>query len=318
MKRYIQIALIALVAQCGLSDVVYGMQVAPTTVGPNSIVDAIKKNSNLTDADVNQYKLLWLGGLGTAGAFLAGAASTVGAGVKAYQYSGAVQAIAQERVPSWMTNALLAGLGSTGAGYISYRMLYPRIRAGIIAKVQKFLDVCDALHQDSPADQKGTIFSIVSFDFYKAQYALSVLQAYLPRLWPKRDDLAVYSALDNLAKQGERAQTLLNQIGTDPEVNEMREVVNTYSANLSGNVKLYGSIISDENKQNLKKQLGEAKLAGIQAGTSLMKAKTLKTYGTMLWNGLNFLYEHKQMITGALASAGVISAYSYMKAKLGY
>lgn len=319
MKRYIQIALIALVAQCGLSDVVYAM--VPTMEGPDSIVNSIKRYSNLTVADVNQYKLLWLGRIGTAGAFLAGAASTVGAGVKAYEYSGAVQAIAPERVPSWMTNALvLAGLGSTGAGYISYRMLYPRIRAGVIAKVQRFIDVCEALHSNSPQDINRNIYSIVNFDFSKVQYPLipsDMLQAYLPKSW-QRDDVAIYNALDNLAQQGQRAQLLLNQIGNDSELNDMKEVVNAYTKNLSVNAKLYGSIISDENKQKLEKQLGEAKLAGMQAGTSLMKAKTIETYGKMFWNGLNFLYEHKQMITGALASVGVMSAYSYMKVKLGY
>ena len=116
-------------------------------------MNAIKQYSNLTEADVNQYKLLWLGGLGTAGAFVLGAASTIGAGVGAYQQAGLVQGITFESTPSWMTNALvLAGLGSVGAGYVSYKLLYPRIRAGVLNKVQRFIDVCEALYQDSPAD----------------------------------------------------------------------------------------------------------------------------------------------------------------------
>src|SRR5579872_3015186 len=85
MKRYIQIALFALIAQCGLSNIAYAISIAPTTTGDDAIVNAIKQYSDLTEADVNQYKLLWLGSLGTAGAFLAGAASTVGAGFGTYQ-----------------------------------------------------------------------------------------------------------------------------------------------------------------------------------------------------------------------------------------
>lgn len=324
MKRYVYVALLALLAQCSLSNVLYSMNIAPVTVGPDSIVNAIKQYSDLTEADVNQYKLLWLGSLGTTGAFLAGAASTIGAGVKAYQQAGAVQAITPERVPSWMTNALvLAGLGSTGAGYMSYKLLYPRIREGVLSKVQKFIDVCETLYLDSPADSTGTIYSIVTYNFGLGYHnQLGMLQAYLPTHWPVNDGVAVYNALDNLAKQGQRAQALLNQIRTsDDELNNMKEVVKTYSANLSANAKLYEPMINAE----YRKRRAAAELAGIEAGTSLMKAKTIETYGTMVtstvknaWKGLNFLYENKQYVMGAAASIGLMSAYNYVKSKLGY
>ncbi len=319
MKRYIHIALLALFAQCGLSNVVYSMNIAPVTVGPDSIVNAIKQYSDLTEADVNQYKLLWLGSLGTAGAFVLGAASTIGAGVGAYQQAGLVQGITFESTPSWMKNALvLAGLGSVGTGYVSYKLLYPRIRAGVLNKVQRFIDVCEALYGDSPADITGTVYSVVTYNFEYRN--LSMLRSYLPKHWPAGDDVAVYNALDNLAKQGRLAQALLNQIRTsDDEVNAMKEVVKTYSDNLSANLKLYEPMIDVA----YRKKREAAELAGIEVGTTLMKAKTIETYGTMVtstfnnaWKGLNFLYENQQYIMGAVGSIGLISAYSYVKSKL--
>jgi len=322
MKRYIAMSIFVLFAQCGLyTGPVFGapVKIVPTTEGENSIVDAVKYYSNITESDVSKYKLLALGSVGTFGAFVLGAASTVGAGVKVYQKAGIVQGVTPERVPGWMTNALvLAGLGSTGAGYVSYKMLYPRIREGVLDKVQSFIDVCQGIHEDSPADTTSIKYSIVNWSFNNLQ----LFQSYLPCSWPEGDDVATYNALYNLAQQARRAQLLLNQIGSDEdEIIQKRNLIKFYSTNLLNNTKLYASIISTENQ----KKREAAELAGIEAGTSLIRAKTIETYGSMLTSTIknmrdtfNYLYDHKGTITTALTTIGAVSLMSYVKGKLGY
>ncbi len=88
MKRYIAMLAFVLFVNCGsYTGSVFGVSVriVPTTEGEDSIVDAIKQYSNVTEADVKQYKLLKLGSVGTIGAFVLGAASTLGAGVGMYK-----------------------------------------------------------------------------------------------------------------------------------------------------------------------------------------------------------------------------------------
>jgi hypothetical protein len=324
MKRYIAMSAMVLFASCGLyTGTVFGSSVtiAPTTEGEDSIVDAIKYYSNITERDVSKYKLLALGSVGTFGAFMLGAASTIGAGVGAYKKADIVQSITPERVPGWMTNALvLAALGSASGYALSSKILNSRTRTGVIPKVQGFIDVCKSIHEDSPMDTTRTRYSIVNWPFYD----LSWLNLYLPESWPKGDNVATYNALYNLAQQGIRAQLLLNQIGTDDEYfRNNNTLVKSYTTALLHNVGLYAPIISEENK----KKREAAELAGIEAGTSLMKAKTIETYGNMItgavkttWSGLNYIYENKEKIIAraTVASVAVIGAYAYIKAKLGY
>ncbi len=372
MKRYIHIALIALIVQCGLSNVLYAMNIAPTTSGDDAIVNSIKQYSNLTEADVTQWKLLWLGQLGTVGAFLAGAASTIGAGVGIYQKvgmaqditpkatsgfvtgmsqkSGMVQNIIPESVPSWMTNPIvLAGLGSLGVGYVSYQTLYPRMKAGVLSKVQKFINVCEAIYRDTPRNPNDTEkFTVVNYpfsDFYQLK------NSYLPASWKSADDMIVYNALSNLEQQGKCALLLLGQIGVnDSEIKQKHNDIGIYVKALSQNRQLYEWSREVQQKKNesqyrqeqerkerqekLQEQRDIAQLADLEAGTSakqagarLMNVQATKSYLEMIsdtakkaWDTANYFYKNKEKIFyrgGVLLGAGY-GMYLAAKAKLGY
>ena len=204
MKHYIKTLSFVFFACSGLNIEcvsVAPVKIVPTTEGEESIVNAIKEYSNITEADVNQYKLLKLGTLGTLGAFAAGAASTIWGGKKVYQYAETAKGMVPDflktdRIPAWMSHPLfLAGLGSSGAGLMSYKALYPRIREGVLDKVQSFIDVCQGIYADSPSDSKNERYSIVNYSFNDLQ----LLQRYLPISWPYGHDIATYNALYNLA-----------------------------------------------------------------------------------------------------------------------
>ncbi|HLX52931.1 MAG TPA: hypothetical protein VKR58_03270, partial [Aquella sp.] len=87
MKRYIQIALFALSAQCGLSNAsdYYG------NPSDYSVVNDIKRKSNLTENDVEKWKISGLGSLQNIAALSAvsGAGyATYKAGEGSYQLAG--------------------------------------------------------------------------------------------------------------------------------------------------------------------------------------------------------------------------------------
>lgn len=64
MKRYINLIMINIVLCIGFCIVGAEVRIVPTTVGDNSIVNAIKKHSNITQAYVNRWKPfgLWIVG----------------------------------------------------------------------------------------------------------------------------------------------------------------------------------------------------------------------------------------------------------------
>src|SRR5260221_4724286 len=347
MKRYIHIALIALVAQVGLSNVVYAMNIDINDT-ENDIVNNIKRHSNLTEADVKQYKSLQFGGLVTYGAFLLGAASSIGVGKTTYQYAGAIKAsvpefLKSERIPSWMTTPLpLASLGFVGTGLLGYQFVKQpvdeEVKNNIVKKVQKYIDKCAEIAKDNqkyPQDQ-DTIYNIFNYSFQGARQspkdALKLLRAYLPASWPHDDDNAVYKALFNLQEQGRRAKTLLNYIGLGDEVDQkIREVNQYYNTNLFENVELYKSMITQAKRQeieqaeqqetkNVELEYKKAQTNVAQQTASFVQAKKIQTYGEMFSDSIrnvtaaiNAAYKNRHKIGSRLAVFSILGygAYNY-------
>ncbi len=244
--------------------------------------------------------------------------AAIGAGISSYQKSGMAQNITLANVSNWVTNPLvLAGLGSLGASYVSYRMLYPRVRAGVISKVQKFIAYCETLNQDS-ASRVHTILNWKFVNFLE-------LQNYLPQRWSSHSNKAVYNALSNLLSQAIVAKALLEQVGIDTEQNMYNTLVG-YISSLSANKRLYAPVVHWENSQEQQLKRQEVDLANLQANTNLQQqtagltqAKTAETYLQMItniikdgWNGINYIYKKKYHIA-AIAGAG----YAYAKGWFG-
>src|SRR5436190_7989994 len=125
------------------------------------IVNMIKQESNLTQADVDKWKFLWLG---RADAPIAGAAtlytmsSMSDAAMEAHDaYGTQVKNILTGqylpkfmRLPEFVQNvassqAVWAGVGVAGVGFAAYKYLYPRIRMGILSQVKAYNDLCSRL-----------------------------------------------------------------------------------------------------------------------------------------------------------------------------
>lgn len=263
--------------------------IVSTTTGDNSLIDAIKQYSNITEADVNKYKLLWLGWFGAVPALVMGGASMYG-GYEAtnmlFSSEKARMAFGFMRIPfdfignqigslslfpekkkilrqfetplpetgkssvgmvsdflktrmPWMAAAAI------GAGFLSYKLLYPRIRQGVLNKVQNFIDVCSRL----------------TFAMQKVGQESSTWGE-----WANEEPLNICLALDNLKRQAYYATTLLNQVGAnDNEISKMKANISKYIVNLQFNSGGCGSIfaqIEDQRGRSLQQQGLESQIFG--------------------------------------------------------
>src|SRR4030095_2138530 len=241
MKNYIKILAITsfFVGAYSYSDIQY--DIVSTTTGNYSLVDAIKRYSNITEADVNKYKLLWLCWFGAIPSLAIGGYSSYksyeGAGM-AFDYvsdkiglkpvegkifdrysrmptidevqssAGMVSDFLKTRTP-WMAAAAL------GVGLVSYKIFYPRIRQGVLNKVQKFIDVCSKL-----------TFATQSTTGDPASWGE----------WKDELPIKVCLALDNLKTQAEYASILLKQVGlTDIDTSVMHSQIFNYQTLLLQN-----------------------------------------------------------------------------------
>lgn len=285
------------------------IQIRPTTTGENSIVDAIKYYSNLTESYANQYKFVPLGDVGTLGAFVLGLYSLfmtghAAAGVST-GYAGNIQNMLKTNVGGYslpegaqklMQNpATLVVMGVLGGGLASYKLLYPRTRMGVLENIDQFIDVCRSLERPDG-------MSIVQYKFQD----VSSLRGHLPQGWG-RDDMPIYNALNNLALQAIYANALLNQIKNVTtllrfakddiaEIQRRAELIDTYAAALQNNKNLMETIVGPELKRR-------ADLANLKADTELKTAGKWALYGSMakgtvssIWNGIKELYAHPEIL----------------------
>jgi hypothetical protein len=309
MKNYINLLVIALVLSGSYSyaDMLSAAQtnpviILPITTGPDSIVDAIKQYSNLTDADVNQWKFLWLGALDVVPAVLIGGAATYKAGVAA---GGAGELLQQ--TPDWLVAHMPTPpeilkksgswviAGAVIAGLLSYKVLYSRIRYGVLDKVQKFINVCSGL----------TIATIM----------VNQINPF-PVEWNTGGNVALCKALNNLVDQGRCALALLNQVGTnDVEVQRMRFAVQGYYANLQYNQGYFSGTCNQLVQVEQQQEDAALQREGVQAQIFGMKIQNVKNVLSIIEKVGGFLYRGaRDMIKWSVdnpAPAGLLGMAAY-------
>jgi len=323
MKRYLLLAVF-----CGLqvSCMIAIPEIKPTTDSKDAIVNVIKQYSDITKADVNQYKMLRFGGMTALGAFIAGATASVGAGAGAYEKAGTIKSIVQERAADWMTNPLvLAGLGSATAGFLSYKLFYPSVRSEVeynmLDKINQFIDVCKMLENQTRATDDGSqIDDNSDVDSIVSKYFVSLpdLKQHLPAGWPaggENADVMVYWALKNLADQSFNAQLLLNDIQSlnTKEKNDLRVRIKNYAVYLNHNLMLYAPLISEKDQREIDEIERGINLNMKQEQQKLMQAGRYALYGSMVkgavssvWNGIKELYAHPEIL--ALLGMGWVTS----------
>ena len=321
MKRYIQIALFALSAQCGISNAAYY-----ENPSDYSVVNDIKKKSNLTENDVEKWKISGLGSLqniaalgavGGAGyvTYKAGEGTYQLAG-KAFEYIGVTEGSAGIFSNKWMW----ALAGAAGIGMSMYKILYPRIESGILKQVKAYVALCENL-------------DVVKFLYQQNTLAL-MGQSAGNAAWATNNYIAKSKGIHNLLDQAEYALSLLDQLNNSLEVENLRARVIQIKVNLNNNVGLIDYFAQNQRTErmhnaemNIKGAQQAANLKLTEEQTSALKIGKISLAATAISNffskGLEtlvYINDKKEKIVGGalITGAALYGAYAYIKYKLGF
>jgi len=282
-----------------------------------AIVDEITQQSNITESDVNKYKLLFLRGF----APLAAIGSTGYAAFKAGQtfYSEPtgpeliskitgtigqyVPADYQAYIPSESTQAILknnvlwAGVAAGGVALAMFPVLYSRTKEGIVSKIQKF----DAMCHELP------VATIRYPDVVQ-------LEAAFDPSWRIGNPIAWCAVFDNLVAQGGRAQKLLNQMhGWGINVSDWQNNIDFYNKNLKHNSDLLApqcNVLINNRRNERGSQIDlasrDAKLTSQRINNATKVFSFIKDIANTGVSILEFGEEHKGKIaTGILGGMAV-------------
>lgn len=303
MKHYINtfIAAICLVSGAYSFAVDY-------TVADLSIVNFIKQKSDLTESDVNKYKLLFLGDLGGLSAYGATGYGAYVAGKAIYdlpsgiftQYKLPFVGAAMPQVPNWATNKYLwAGLSAGGVALAVFPTLYYRTQQGILEKVKKFAGLCSSI---SLAKQ--------------SYYSENDIRLEMNPLWAPRGVIAWCAALDNLIEQSNYAVQLLEQLESwGVNITSLAHTINQYHMHLAYNRNVLNyqlEMAMNQRALELRARRGEKLqdlvVSGAQAGVASMQINNVaKVWGLLkditATSGkvLKYGYENKEAIGTAIA-----------------
>lgn len=306
----------------------------------SSVVDSIKAVSDLTQSDADRWKFLWLGGLAEPGALGASAYGMY----KAY-YAGKSIAPSQnsldkiltnewyltllggrqpsERLQSWVTSkGAWASAGALGAGVVAYKVLYPRVQAGLLKKIQNYVGLCSQL-------------AVANNWYSNVQEYQHAIQQPGNTVWAVSNSVAVDDGFANLIGQGKGALLLLDQLLSSPgsiaprELDSLRQSVLVFVNNLNYNRQFIQSALRNEKQRRaserteygkeLDVQGKAAKIQGqhiknVETQWRLLKdvVKTAKEYGPSIAAGIAFITgwnwltspstQTPQQLTGAYGS----------------
>ncbi len=255
----------------------------------SAVVESIKAYSDLNQSDVDRWKLLWLGGLAEPTATAASAYGMYKVYQEAQNITPSQQALDKllrnewylsilgdrkpsERMQSWITSKRAwAGAGVVGAGVLAYKLLYPRIQAGILAKVKKYVALCGQL----AVTQKMYLNDIV---FRQA------LELPGNTVWTVSGPVAVGYGFQNLIEQGNIALLLIDQLISSggsfdvEELNMLRSNVVVFRNNAHHNSKFIVADLEQEKKRRAveRSEYGqELKIQGEEAQLAARKVKNV-------------------------------------------
>lgn len=314
MKRYINGVLLALV----IHSASYAAQFSyHTNSSDYSVVNDIKRTSNLTQNDVEKWKLVWLKSLQNIAATTVGGYAAYKAGQGAYQLAGMTMKQMNVAEGSGLLTHrwFWAVAGAAGAGTIAYKILYPRIERGILKQVNTYVEFCENL-------------DVVKY-WYSHQTLDSLGTSAGNAAWATTNDIARLKGAENLLAQAEYALGLLDQLNDKPAVRSLRARVAQIKQNLTNNLSILKEAAYyelQERSAHLESAQRHAQLRLTQEQTSALKVGKISLAATAMSNfvsnGLKtlvYINDNKGKIAGGavIVGASAYGTYAYAKAKLG-
>jgi hypothetical protein len=286
------------------------------------VVKEIKRHTNLTQSDVNRWKFLWMGRLGTPTVAGAAAYGTYTAATAAYQAADTTNIyiknfFASQYFPTvfnssqWLPKDqyLLAAAGATAVGLTAYKVLYPRIKLGVWNKVQKFVDYCKTL--SIATTEIGNFNSLRAIQHRMVD----------DMIWQTVSPMAVENGIQELLRQAQYAGQLLVQLShAGDEVSRFQDIVISFNNKLTLNLRAIQDDVSaqktyreSEEGKAYEKRMGGIIETGAWGLAHAAKVNALRQY----WDLLKDVAEQTTYVVktyGIPAAALIGTAVGYKKA----
>ena len=288
------------------------------------VVNAIKKISDISEKDVKRFKLVGLGSLQKPVAGMLGAAAASAGGYGVYKAHEKVTNLLSEstlaqylgRLAPTSNNKIwwaLAGAVSLGAG--AYKVLYPRLKQAILAKVNRYVEFCESL------------------DIYKYVYSnmteLNQLGTTSGQSVWIASNIARFQGLQNLIEQCNHATALLDQLENTEEVKVLRNRLIRIKINLGNNINLlqwasqlewqqrvqYANMNIQGAQQQAQLQATKAQEGALKAGKWALWVQTAKTVIVGTKDAITFLYDQKVPMAVAIVTAMAYMAGSKLQSE---
>jgi|GEM_PF-5434434 len=290
----------------------------------DAVVDSIKAYSNLTQADVDRWKLLWLGSAAGPTATIAGLYGMY----KGYQV-GKYFTPSQERLktifehdiylkiirgyrPSQTlqdlatSNWTWAGASMIGAGVAAYKILRPRVQEGLLEKIKDYVALCERL----AVTQRG---------YANEQQFKNALNQPGNTVWVVSGAFAQKYGIENLIEQANVALLLIDQLEPSiadelkTELANLRLKVVGFKQNAENNIKFIENDVRREQQLRAEKRSEYGKeldIQGKEVGVAVKRVKTLKNQWELLKDIGKTAKEYGPSILGSI---GVLMGINSLK-----
>jgi hypothetical protein len=232
MKRllYSTVAAISLISGTYLSAVYYAPSDPIQKRAELSLVDSIKKESNLTHYDVDKWKAWFLGMTGIEGAAIVSAygAALVGDVVGNIVWRGVGGNIVPEKYRSLVSfGASIAP--AVGTWKLVFPVLASRTEVGVVSRIGRLQELCNSL----------SIATVKERDLDK-------LKQYIDSSWKNKGEIAWCLAIDNLIEQCGYAIDLCGQLASWGRYSSWANTFYDFASNLKHNRALLAPLYDAE------------------------------------------------------------------------
>ena len=304
-----------------------------------SIVNAIKQKSNLTQDEVDKFKLVALGRFQEPAAALAGTYAVYKTSSKAYDLGRKTEGIPKGIFLELYFGGGILGLlsdkrfwaiaGAAGIGYGAYKVLYPRMEKGILDQVKMFIDICENLdiYNYDYSGQNYIYLSQIGTIGRKPNYGLAYNSVGLQvnAAWTNASNIARQKGIDNLLFQAGIANQLLSQIENTPDVQELRNQINVIIKHLNNNKPTIDYFAQQEMQERMRshtiqiqgaQQTAQLDLTRQQSsalwyGKISLAVTTLSNFWDKSLKTLVYINDNKTQIAGGMATALILPIMAF-------
>lgn len=303
-----------------------------------SIVNAIKTKSDLSQSDVDKFKLISLGRFQDVAAIGIGSYATYKGGTGAYQ---ALDMLGQYG-PSGDNKFFWALAGAAGVGLGAYKFLYPRISAGVLQQVKTFINMCENLDVYNFRYERPEQLSYLgTSNVNKHGKAYDPAWRRINAAWSDTN-IARKKGIDNLLEQCRATIQLIAQLESTAETKDLNDKARwilsflddnsvnyqtiAYAAKLEAqqranqisaeNVVIRGQIQLAQDRANV--QVAQQQASALWYGKISLAATAMSNLVSNSLRALVYMNDNKEKIIGGglIAAAAVYGSFNWLQSKL--